>query len=63
MELRQHRILNEQADVQGRLRELEAWVASSVFVSLPLQAQERDRRKLRVMREYAGILAEQVEAF
>ncbi len=63
MELHQHRVVNEKADLDCRLHALADFMGLSLFVSLPLQEQARLHRQLRVMREYSSILAERIEAF
>jgi hypothetical protein len=63
MEIHQHRVINEKSDVDCRIQAMTDFMRLSLFVSLPLQEQDRQRRQLRAMREYSSILAERIEAF
>ena len=63
MEIHQHRVINEKSDVDCRIQELTDFMRLSMFVSLPLQEQDRQRRQLRAMREYSSVLGERIEAF
>lgn len=63
MEIHQHRVVNEKAELDCRLHALVDFMGLNLFRALPLQEQDRLHRQLRAMREYSSILAERIEAF
>lgn len=63
MEAYQERVVDERADLDGKLQRLAAFGGGSMFVTLPAEEQKRLRRQLAAMREYLTVLDERIAAW
>ena len=59
----QQRVIDEKAELDGRIAKLSAFVESPVFLSVRHDEQERLEDQLDVMRIYSEILAARIRAF
>lgn len=59
----QQRVIDEKAELDGRIAKLAAFVESPVFLSVCHDEQERLKDQLDVMRIYSEILAARIRAF
>lgn len=59
----QRRVVEEKAELDGRLDKLRAFTGGSLFRSLPDAEQNRMLRQEHAMDEYAKVLGERIEAF
>ena len=59
----QQRVIDERAELDGRIAKLAAFVESPAFLSVRHDEQERLKDQLDVMRIYSEILAARIRAF
>ena len=59
----QQRVIDEKAELDGRIAKLAAFVESPVFLSVRQDEQERLKDQIDVMRIYSEILAARIRAF
>jgi len=59
----QQRVVDEKAELDGRLAKLEAFFDTPIFAGLDPAEQQRLHDQAVAMHEYANILADRVEAF
>ena len=59
----QERVVAEKRELDDRVNKLHAFLESPVSDEVDRQELVRLGRQLQIMREYAGVLAERIEAF
>lgn len=59
----QQRVLDEKAELDGRLTKLDAFFGTSIFNGLDEEERERLAAQSRVMGEYSAILGDRIAAF
>lgn len=66
MQPHQQRVVDEKADLDGRITKLEAFIGGpgmATFLNLPADEQERMGRQLALQRELSAVLGERIAAF
>lgn len=59
----QKRVVQERAELIEKISKLSAFLDGDRFLELPDAERERLLRQNRIMREYAGVLAERIACF
>lgn len=59
----QQRVIEEKQALDDKLQRLDPFVASNTFKALSLSEQERLKRQLSLMQQYAAVLGERIAAF
>lgn len=63
MEPHQQRVVDEKAELDGRLEKLLAFGKTDIFKGLPTDEQRRMQRQVICMTDYSEVLGERIHAF
>lgn len=63
MNTHQIRVINEKTELDERLKKLIAFFDNPIYLSLPLDEQDRMKRQADHMTNYSVTLGERIEAF
>jgi hypothetical protein len=63
MQPHQQRVVDEKAELSGKLYKLETFHDTAIFASLPPAEQTRLTRQLYIMKLYEQVLSERIAAF
>ena len=63
MPAHQQRVVDEKAELDGRIERLHTFTGSDLFRTLDLAEQHRLERQLNLQRQLSAVLAERIAAF
>ena len=63
MQPHQQRVVDEKADLDGKLKRLSTFMDGKLFENLPTSEQELLREQRVYMRNYSAVLGERIAAF
>jgi len=57
------RVLEERTELQRKINGLQAFIGGAIIRKLPAEEQQRLEKQLSVMKQYAEVLTERIDAF
>ena len=59
----QQQVIEEQQDLDVKIKNLDFFISGSIFIKLPSDEQNRLKLQSEAMQEYSDILSERIEEF